>query len=47
MKIQIQTSTPQNGFKPILNPDAINTKAEFLTIGVFDLISSGSGGHSH
>jgi len=47
MKIEIQTNTPQNGFKPILDSSGLNTNAEFLTIGVFDLISSGGGGHSH
>jgi cobalt-zinc-cadmium efflux system membrane fusion protein len=46
-KIEVQTSSPQNGLKPILNADKINTKGEFLTRGVFDIITSGGGGHSH
>ncbi|SHE33758.1 membrane fusion protein, cobalt-zinc-cadmium efflux system [Psychroflexus salarius] len=46
-KLKIKSSVPQNGYKPILNADELNLKAQYLTKGVFDLITNSGGGHSH
>jgi cobalt-zinc-cadmium efflux system membrane fusion protein len=46
-KIEVQTENPQNGMRPILNASEINTEAQFLTKGVFDILTSGGGGHDH
>jgi len=43
-KIEVQTSSPQNGLQPILNSKQVNTQAKYLTKGVFDLIPAGGGG---
>lgn len=46
--LQVETSTPQNGFKPILNTKTITSKHSFLTKGAFDIVESeGGAGHSH
>ncbi|MBZ9651209.1 efflux RND transporter periplasmic adaptor subunit [Psychroflexus montanilacus] len=46
--LQVETSAPQNGFKPILNTKTITSKHSFLTKGAFDVVESeGGGGHSH
>jgi cobalt-zinc-cadmium efflux system membrane fusion protein len=46
-KIEVETNAQQNGLKPILNSKQIDTEAQFLTRGVFDIITTGGGGHSH
>ena len=46
-KIEVDTDSPQNGLKPILNSEQVDTKAQFLIRGVFDIITAGGGGHSH
>ncbi|PKG42989.1 efflux RND transporter periplasmic adaptor subunit [Psychroflexus sp. MES1-P1E] len=46
-KIEVKTNAPQKGLKPILNSEQIDTEAQFLTRGVFDIITTGGGGHSH
>ncbi|QSS97172.1 efflux RND transporter periplasmic adaptor subunit [Psychroflexus sp. ALD_RP9] len=46
-KLNVESSAPQNGYKPILNADKINLEAQYLTNGVFDLITNSGGGHSH
>lgn len=38
-KIEVESSSPQDGFKPILNPSIIDSKSEFLTKGVFDIVT--------
>lgn len=46
-KIEVKTNASQNGLKPILNTEQVDTEAQFLTRGVFDIITTGGGGHSH
>lgn len=46
-KIEVKSSAPQEGFKPILNDDNINTNSKYLTKGVFDLVTTGGGGHDN
>jgi len=46
-KIEVDTDSPQNGLKPILNSGQVDTEAQFLIRGVFDIITTGGGGHSH
>ena len=46
-KVEVKSSAPQEGFKPILNDDKINTKSKYLTKGVFDLVTTGGGGHDN
>jgi cobalt-zinc-cadmium efflux system membrane fusion protein len=46
-KIEVDTHSPQNGLKPILNSEQVDTEAQFLIRGVFDIITTGGGGHSH
>jgi cobalt-zinc-cadmium efflux system membrane fusion protein len=46
-KIEVDTDSPQNGLKPILNSEQVDTEAQFLIRGVFDIITTGGGGHSH
>ncbi|SDG61010.1 efflux RND transporter periplasmic adaptor subunit [Psychroflexus sediminis] len=44
-KVEVKSTPPQHGFKPILNPEDINSNSKYLTNGVFDLMTTGSGGH--
>ncbi|WP_019038061.1 efflux RND transporter periplasmic adaptor subunit [Psychroflexus tropicus] len=46
-KVEVQTGDPQNGIRPILNAAEINTEAQYLTQGAFDILTSGGGGHDH
>jgi len=46
-KIEVDTDSPQNGLRPILNSEQVDTEAQFLIRGVFDIITAGGGGHSH
>lgn len=46
-KLKVDSFAPQNGFKPILNANELDLKAQYLTKGVFDLITNSGGGHSH
>ena len=46
-KVEVKSSAPQEGFKPILNDDNINTNSKYLTNGVFDLVTTGGGGHDN
>ncbi|NEV93150.1 efflux RND transporter periplasmic adaptor subunit [Psychroflexus sp. YR1-1] len=46
-KVEVKSTPSQHGFKPILNPADINTNSKYLTKGVFDLITTGGGGHHH
>lgn len=46
-KVGAKSTAPQNGFKPILNDDNINTNSKYLTKGVFDLVTTGGGGHDN
>lgn len=46
-KVEVKSSAPQEGFKPILNDDNINTNSKYLTKGVFDLVTTGGGGHDN
>lgn len=39
-KVGVKSTAPQNGFKPILNPDDINLNSKYLTKGVFDMVTS-------
>lgn len=39
-KIEVETTAPQNGFKPILNFENINMDSDFLIKGVFDMVTS-------
>ncbi|MFD0932886.1 efflux RND transporter periplasmic adaptor subunit [Psychroflexus salinarum] len=39
-KIEVETTAPQNGYKPILNSEMINANSQFLTKGVFDIVTS-------
>jgi cobalt-zinc-cadmium efflux system membrane fusion protein len=43
----VDTDSPQNGLRPILNSEQVDTEAQFLIRGVFDIITAGGGGHSH
>lgn len=46
-KIEVNTTAPQQGYKPIVETSQVDTTAQFLTKGVFDIITTGNGGHSH
>ena len=46
-KIEVETGDPQYGMRPVLNSSELNTEAQFLTRGAFDILSSGGGGHDH
>jgi cobalt-zinc-cadmium efflux system membrane fusion protein len=39
-KVEVKTDTPQNDMKPISNPEQVDKEAQFLTRGVFDIITT-------